>query len=73
MQQLVDTLPLAALLKRQPRFVYKYLTSYAATSFSRSVRLATIYITASFWLPWYSPIFLPSWPSSPSFGKILWG
>ena len=42
MQQLVDTLPLAALLKCQPRFVYKYLTSYAAASFSRAVRLATI-------------------------------
>lgn len=42
MQQLADTLPLAALIKSQPRFLYKYLNSYAAASFPRAVRLATI-------------------------------
>ena len=42
MQHLVDTLPLGKLLAQQPRFPYKYLGSYSATSFSRPMRLAAI-------------------------------
>ena len=42
LQLLLATLPLAALLEQQPRFIYKYLGSYAVASFSRPVRLAAI-------------------------------
>ncbi len=41
-RHLTLTLPLAALLERQPRFSYKYLSRYTAASFSRTTRLAAI-------------------------------
>lgn len=42
MQALTTALPLQPLLAQQHRFVYKYLSSYTAASFSRSQRLAAI-------------------------------
>ena len=41
-KQLSATLPLEQLLERQPRFRYKYLSSYTASSFSRRERLTAI-------------------------------
>lgn len=42
LQRLIASLPLAPLLARQPRFVYKYLSSYIAASFDRTARLRVL-------------------------------
>lgn len=42
LQQLADELALAPLLQRQTKFIYKYLSPYAALSFTRKARLAAI-------------------------------
>lgn len=42
LRQLTETLPLQELLARQPRFLYKYLGYYGASSFPRPVRYAAI-------------------------------
>ena len=42
LQQLADALALLPLLKIQSKFIYKYLSPYAARSFSRKMRLAAI-------------------------------
>jgi uncharacterized protein VirK/YbjX len=42
MKELTVNLPLTPLLEQQPKFAYKYLSSYAIASFSRSTRLAAL-------------------------------
>lgn len=42
LKQLVAQLPLAPLLRRQPRFVFKYLSPYIATNFDRTSRLTLL-------------------------------
>ena len=42
LKQLAESLAVAPLLERQPRFRYKYLSRYLSASFSRTTRLKTI-------------------------------
>ena len=68
LKSLTANLPLAPLLKRQPRFLYKYLVPYAAASFDRRTRLAVLINHYQYLIDQTNSAFFPAMTQSP----VLW-
>lgn len=68
LKRVTADLPLAALLKRQPRFLYKYLVPYAAANFDRRTRLAILINHYHFMKTRANAAFFPALAATP----VLW-
>lgn len=72
MRQLAAQPALAPLLARQPRFPYKYLSSYVAASFSRPMRLAAVLQHYQFLAEALPPTFLTRLAQQPVIWQADW-
>lgn len=68
LQQLAEELALVRLLRIQPKFIYKYLSPYAALSFTRQMRLAAVLTHYQFLRQRVGPSFF----ASLAHGPVLW-
>jgi uncharacterized protein VirK/YbjX len=68
LQQLAEELTLVRLLRIQPKFIYKYLSPYAALSFTRRMRLAAMLTHYQFLRQRVVPTFFADLSHSP----VLW-
>ena len=73
LKQLAESLAVAPLLERQPRFRYKYLSRYLAASFSRTTRLKTILNHYHFLAEKTTAAFFTALPQQPIIWRETWG
>lgn len=72
LKHLAQSLAVAPLLERQPRFRYKYLSRYLAASFSRTTRLKTILNHYQFLAEKTRPAFFTQLPHQPVIWHEAW-